>query len=54
MSSIKRFSQFLNEEEEWIQDAIKKPGLLRRHFHKKEGEKMSLLAISLILSIYGI
>jgi hypothetical protein len=41
MSTIKRFSQFLNEEEEWIQDAIKKPGLLRRHFHKKGGEKIT-------------
>lgn len=40
MGSIKRFSQFLNEEE-WIQDAIKKPGALRRHFHKKEGEKIT-------------
>jgi len=40
VGSIKRFSQFLNEEE-WIQDAIKKPGALRRHFHKKEGEKIT-------------
>lgn len=46
MSSIKRFSQFLNEEEEWIQDAIKKPGLLRRHFHKKEGEKITKTEIN--------
>lgn len=41
MSTIKRFEQFLNEENEWIQDAIKKPGLLRRHFHKKGGERIT-------------
>jgi len=41
MSSIKRFEDFLNEEKEWIKGAIKQPGALRRHFHKKEGEKIT-------------
>lgn len=40
MESIKRFEDFLNEKN-WIKDAIKKPGALRKHFHKKEGEKIT-------------
>ncbi len=41
MSGIKRFDEFLNEEEKWIKGAIKHPGALRRHFHKEEGEKIT-------------
>jgi len=40
MSNIKKFDQFLNEKE-WIKDSIKHPGALRKHFHKKEGEKIT-------------
>lgn len=41
MSTIKRYVQFLNEEEKWIKGAIKHPGALRRHFHKEEGEEIT-------------
>jgi len=37
---IKKYEDFLSEKE-WIKDAIEKPGSLRRHFHKKEGEKIT-------------
>lgn len=40
MESIKKFEDFLNEKN-WIKDAIKKPGVLRKHFHKKEDEKIT-------------
>ena len=46
--SIKSFSSF-NEEakgEKWIQDAIKKPGSLRKSMGKSEGEKISKSEIS--------
>jgi hypothetical protein len=46
--SIKKFNEFISEshEEEWIDDAVKKPGALRRHFHKKEGEKITKTEIN--------
>lgn len=40
MSSVKRYEEFLNEKK-WIKDAIEHPGALRKHFHKKEGEKIT-------------
>jgi hypothetical protein len=40
MSSLKRFDDFINEKK-WIKGAIEHPGALRRHFHKKEGEKIT-------------
>jgi hypothetical protein len=40
MSDIKRFNDFLNEKK-WIKGAIEHPGALRKHFHKKEGEKIT-------------
>lgn len=40
--SIQSFNSFNEEKsEKWIQDAIKKPGSLRRSLGKKEGEKIS-------------
>ncbi len=42
--NIKKFDNFsVNEEKgnKWIQDAIKKPGSLRKSLKKKEGEKIS-------------
>jgi len=41
VDSIKRFEDFINEENEWIEGAIKKPGSLRRHFHKRKDEKIT-------------
>lgn len=41
MNEIKAFEDFLNEKKEWIKGAIEHPGALRRHFHKKEGEKIT-------------
>jgi len=37
MKHIKKF----NEEKNWIQDAVKKPGALRKYLHKKKGEKIT-------------
>lgn len=40
--SVQRFSQFNEEKgEKWIQDAIKKPGSLRKSMDKKKGEKIT-------------
>jgi len=49
--SIKRFEQYKksiseSHEEEWIDDAVKKPGALRKHFHKKEDEKITKTEIN--------
>lgn len=40
MSNLKSFNEF-NESNKWIQDAIKKPGSLRKTLKKKEGEKIT-------------
>jgi hypothetical protein len=40
MSNIKSFDSF-NEEKNWIKDAVKKPGSLRKSLGKKKGEKIS-------------
>jgi len=40
--SVQRFSQFNEEKsEKWIQDAIKKPGSLRKSMKKKKDEKIT-------------
>ena len=49
--SIKKFDQFVLEsnsekDDKWIDDAIEKPGALRRHFHKKEGDKITKTEIN--------
>ncbi len=44
MENIKKFENFSTNEEKkdkWIQDAIKKPGSLRKELNKKEGEKIT-------------
>jgi hypothetical protein len=44
--SIKSFDSFNEEKgEKWIQDAIKKPGSLRKSLKKKKGEKISMREI---------
>ena len=45
METIKSFDSF-NEEKNWIKDAVKKPGSLRKSLHKKKGEKISKGEIS--------
>ena len=49
MSNIQSFDSF-NEEKNWIKDAIKKPGALRKSLHKKKGEKISKSEINSELS----
>ena len=44
MENIKKFENFSTNEgkkDKWIQDAIKKPGSLRKSLKKKEGEKIT-------------
>jgi hypothetical protein len=42
MKNIISFEDFtINEEENWIKDAIKHPGALRKSLGKKKGEKIS-------------
>jgi hypothetical protein len=47
--SIKSFNSF-NEEKNWIKDAIKNPGALRKSLNKKEDEKISKSEINKELS----
>jgi hypothetical protein len=49
MVNIKTFESF-NEGENWIKDAIKKPGSLRKSLNKKKGEKISQKEISTEIS----
>ena len=41
MSKILKFNEFVTEESKWIQDAIKRPGALRRKLDIKKGEKIT-------------
>lgn len=51
MEKIKSFESFNEEKKEkWIQDAIKKPGSLRKSLGKKKGEKISKSEINSELS----
>lgn len=41
MNNIKGFDSFNEEKKEWIKDAIKKPGALKKQLGKKEDEKLT-------------
>jgi len=45
MKNLKSFDSF-NEDKKWIQDAIKKPGSLRKSLHKKRGETITSTEIN--------
>lgn len=45
MDNIQTFDEF-NEAQKWIQDAIKKPGALKKSLKKKSGEKISKTEIN--------
>ena len=45
MKNIESFDSF-NEGKNWIKDAVKKPGSLRKSLHKKKGEKITKGEIS--------
>ena len=61
MKNIKGFESFedqesveqkSNEAKKWIQDAIKRPGSLRRRLKKEKGEKSLSLLPALLWGVY--
>jgi hypothetical protein len=44
MKNLKSFESF-NESEKWIQDAIKRPGLLENHSKRKRVKKLQHLKL---------
>ena len=54
MNHLKTFESFespIIEEKNWIKDAIKNPGSLRKSLHKKKGQKISNSEIENEISI---